>query len=81
MGKQASVACRHRSQFVGTGRREKEGKEEKKKGEKEKKGKKRPTDGRKISPFYRTSSPIGAAAQKRLQVDFFHFIFTFENSK
>ena len=25
------------------------------------------TDGRKISPFYRTLSPIGAAAQKREQ--------------
>ena len=44
VGKQASAACRHRPQFVGTGRKEKR---RGKKGKKEKKGKKRKERGKK----------------------------------
>ena len=39
------------------------------------------TDGRKISPFYRTSSPIGAAAQKKVYSKLTVIIISFPRSK
>ena len=47
VGKQASAACRHRPQFVGTGRKEKRREKRKKGGKRKKKEKKRKERGKK----------------------------------
>ena len=47
VGKQASAACRHRPQFVGTGRKEKRREKKKKGGKRKKKEKKRKERGKK----------------------------------